>query len=204
MKGSERVIVAVFSLFIGGAFAAEILSSYDPVKLSILFMLAFWVPLVALHELGHAIVAGRLGWRVRRLVVGFGPVVARFRVRGVSVELRALPIEGFVRCAPKTLDNVRIRSAAIYLAGPGIELLFAGLIGLVVGTRVLLSPSQDVSVIALQSLALAAVMGGVLNLIPHSSFSAEGEIPNDGLGILLSLSAEPHEFRAMLEPDEGP
>jgi membrane-associated protease RseP (regulator of RpoE activity) len=203
MKGNERAIVAVFTLFIGGAFVAEILSAYQPAKLSILFMLAFWVPLVALHELGHAIAAARLGWRVRQLVVGFGPVIKRFEVRGVSVELRALPIEGFVRCAPTTLDNVRLRSAAIYFAGPGIELVFAGLIWLAVGSGVLFSATQDVSLIALQSLALAAVMGGVLNLIPHSSFSADGEIPNDGLGILLSLSADPREFKAMLEPDEG-
>jgi hypothetical protein len=51
-------------------------------------------------------------------------------------------------------------------------------------------------VIALQSLALASVVGGVMNLIPHSTVSRDGEIPNDGLGILLSLRRPLREWEA--------
>ena len=199
---NERIIVAALGLLFAMAIVAEVASSYEPAKLSILFMALFWIPLAALHEMGHAVVARALGWRVRSLVVGFGKPLIRFDFRGVPVEIRALPIEGFVRCAPTSLDSVRARSAAIYFAGPGIELLLACMILYGAGVETLLNPSLDIGVIALQSLALAGVLGAVLNLIPHSTVTLDGEILNDGLGIIWSLTADRREFEAWLEAAE--
>jgi membrane-associated protease RseP (regulator of RpoE activity) len=206
---SERWIYAGFSLFLLGCYVAEVVSDFEPVKLSILFMILAWPPLLVLHEAGHALVARWLGWRLEAVVIGFGrPLVRGLRVGGVDVEIRSLPVEGFVRCSSRDLAGVRWKSAAIYFAGPGIELLFTLLLLLAFGADILLTRSQDVGVIALQSLALASVVGGVVNLIPHSTLGRDGEIPNDGLGILLSLRRPLRDWEAeqrarrFFEPDE--
>jgi hypothetical protein len=104
---------------------------------------------------------------------------------------------------PRNLDSVRLRSAAVYFAGPGIELLFALLLLYGAGSDVLLQPSASVPIIALQSLALASTMGGVINLIPHSTISAEGEIANDGLGILQSFVLPEEHFAALARQGAG-
>ncbi len=44
--------------------------------------------------------------------------------------------------------------------------------------------TNDYPRIAIQSLAFCALIGGVMNLIPHGITTDQGEIPNDGLGIL--------------------
>jgi len=201
--GAERLVYALFGLLIFGAFAAEIWSNFHPAKLSILLILVFWAPLLVLHELGHAVVAAWLGWRVDAIVIGFGRPISRFRWRGIDVEVRIAPIEGFVRCRPESLAGVRGRSAAIYAAGPGIELMLALALWSMIGPS-LLEPSSDVGFIAIQSLALAAAMGAVLNLIPHSTLSVDGEVPNDGLGMMLSFTLPLEHFARMLESSEEP
>ncbi|RDJ93675.1 hypothetical protein B4Q13_20315, partial [Lacticaseibacillus rhamnosus] len=60
------------------------------------------------------------------------------------------------------------------------ELLLAGAILWFVGPDRLLSRSADHGLIAWQSLALAATIQGVLNLIPHTIQTPAGNIPNDG------------------------
>ncbi len=55
--------------------------------------------LIIVHEAGHAFVARRLGMRVVRFSVGFGPVLASFRARGIEYALSALPLGGYVRIA---------------------------------------------------------------------------------------------------------
>lgn len=194
----ERLTYAAIALFVLFAFGAEMLSSFEPAKLSILFVLAFTAPLLVLHELSHMVVARSVGWRVERIVLGFGPRLAETTWWGVPVALHAIPVEGFVQCRPRTLEGVRARNAAVYAAGPGIELVLAAGILLSYGSG-LLSPSSRIEVIALQSLALAAALGGVLNLIPHSRLGPDGEIPNDGLGIFMSFAVPIEHFERMIE-----
>src|SRR5947209_3064264 len=76
---SERwIYIIALALFLG-LLTAEVLINYQPVKLTILFFLLSWAPLLVLHEAGHAVVAALLGWRVERVVIGMGRVVGRFR-----------------------------------------------------------------------------------------------------------------------------
>ncbi|MHB1843696.1 MAG: M50 family metallopeptidase [Deltaproteobacteria bacterium] len=55
--------------------------------------------LIALHELGHLVVARLVGMRVERYSIGFGPVVARLRRGDTEYCLSALPIGGYVKIA---------------------------------------------------------------------------------------------------------
>jgi len=184
--GDRRILVG-FSLFLAFAFAMEIADGDDLAKLSIPLMLGFWPLLLVLHEAGHALAARALGWRVERVVIGFGARWRVLRIAGVSVELRRLPVEGFVETVP--VDGIArpLPHALIYFAGPGIELLLAGALLAAFGPERFLSVGSQIGLLAWQSLALAAALGGVLNLVPHSTLDGDREIPNDGLGILLAL-----------------
>ena len=200
-SGNDRWILLGFTAALVAFFAAELVSGFEPAKLSILFMLIAWLPLLVLHEAAHAVAAHTLGWRVEGVVIGFGRTLASRSVLGVPVEFRSLPVEGFVTCRPKALDGVRWKSAFIYFAGPGVEFLFALMILALAGPALLLTRTDTIAVIALQSIALAAALGGVLNLIPHSTFSTgsrDDELPNDGLGIVMSLSRPLAEWEAEL------
>jgi membrane-associated protease RseP (regulator of RpoE activity) len=185
---AERWTYGLTLVLILGLFAVEVLRDFHPLKLSALFIPLFWVPLLALHELGHALIARALGIPLERVVVGFGRPLFRWRAGGLPIEVRAIPLEGFVRFSPAQLhERSGVQRALIYFAGPGAELLVLALLVALVGVDTLLTRSHAVGVIAAQSLSVAILLGTVFNLVPMSAHSDEGEIPNDGMGILLSL-----------------
>jgi len=185
---SERWTAGIFAVLVAGLFALDVAIDFSPAKLSILFFLLFWVPLLCIHEAGHALVAVVLGWRVHRVVIGIGPIVKRFSVGRTEVELRSLPLEGFTRLEPRRSSMPGLRSFLIYAAGPGFEVAVLGLIAVLTGTETLLSHSDSIPIIAAQSLSVAIMLSVVTNLIPHSVESRRGLSPNDGLGMLLSFS----------------
>jgi len=170
-----------------GLFIAEICIDYTPVKLSALLVVVFWIPLLALHEGGHAVAARLLGWHVGQVVIGMGKAIGKFRVGTAIVELRVIPIEGFVRCVPTRLRRPQTESALIYFAGPGVELLLALLVLLLIGSDRLFTASEDYSTITWQSLAVAGTSQAVLNLLPFAIRTKTGTLLSDGLGICASF-----------------
>ena len=95
--------------------------------------------LVALHELGHLVVARLLGVRVERYTLGFGPAVFTWRVGGTDYVLGAVPLGGSVRLRgmnphepdvePADPTSFRAqgpwRRLAVLAAGPLANLVFA-------------------------------------------------------------------------------
>jgi hypothetical protein len=183
----EWLVFGTFLAIILALFVAEVFHDYTPVKLSALLVVAFWVPLLALHEAGHAIAAYALGWHVEQVVIGMGKTLGRFKAGTADVEIRLFPVEGFVRSCPTKLRLPGLENALIFAAGPGVELLLAGGILLLVGGDRLFRPSDQYWLIMYQSLALAAASQGILNLIPFAVATPQGDMASDGLGIILSL-----------------
>jgi hypothetical protein len=184
---TEWIVAGIFLAGFAVAMLAEIADDFSPAKLSALLIILFWVPLLALHEGGHAVMAWVLGWHVRQIVIGMGKELGRFRLGTAEVEIRLFPIEGFVRSAPVRPRSPGLENALIYAAGPGIELLLAAVILLLLGPGTLFTASDSYAVIAWQSLAAAATVQAVLNLIPIVMRTPEGDVVSDGLGIILSL-----------------
>jgi len=195
---TEWVIAGIFLAAILVAFAAEILDDYTPFKLSAVLFVAFWMPLIAVHEAGHAVVAFVFGWRVKQIVIGMGNPIGRFRIGSADVEIRLFAIEGVVRCVPTKLRLPHFESALIFFGGPGIELLLAAGIVLIGGADVMLEPSDEYGVIVWQSLALAAAAQAVFNLIPFVVRGADGDLVSDGFGIILSLFRPWSYYEAMI------
>ncbi len=63
--------------------------------------------LIFIHELGHFLVAKRMGVRVERFSLGFGPILAGFHWRGTEYVLSWIPLGGYVKMAGENLGDPR-------------------------------------------------------------------------------------------------
>ncbi|RVU84523.1 M50 family peptidase [Leucothrix sargassi] len=205
-KGASTRGEKIFILILMGLFffmmTMELISNYEPRKLSIVFFLVFWIPLLFLHEFGHAVMAKLCGWEVKRTVIGIGSVFHRTKLFGAPMEIRMIPLEGFVSIAPLNMSAVRLKHALIYFAGPGIELLVFFAIMLFLGTDQMFSQNDNYMQIALQSLGFAALVGAVINLIPLGIRTDNGTSPNDGLGIILSLFRSKEDYEQWIRENK--
>lgn len=188
----ERWMLAIFFVLLVGMLAAETFSNYRPAKLSILFFILTWFPLLALHELGHALAARLCGWRVAMISLGMGRIVRSFHIGDTYIEIRVIPIEGFVIPQPRSLHKVRRKSAFIYFAGVGMELLLLLLLTLIIGPSALLSQTTSIPIILAQTFCVAITMSVLVNLAPHSSIRRHRHhqdiLVSDGLGIIRSFT----------------
>ena len=89
-----------------------------------LFLILSIVP----HELGHAIVAQLLGWRVFTVMVGLGKKVFQFELSRIIFTLHSLPIAGRGTCAPINGRYVKTKFFFIILAGPAVNAIIATII----------------------------------------------------------------------------
>ena len=190
--GERRVILIAFVFFFG-LLAVELLRELTAAKLGLVFLILAWGPLLVIHELGHAIAAHWVGWRVSEIVIGFGRELTCFQIGSTLVRIKAAPVEGYVLPSPSRLRSPRLESAFIYAAGPGAELLVLwGLYVLADGR--LFTPTDEPGLLALQGAAAAIGLGLFFNLLP---LPLAGGV-TDGLGIIISLFRPPSDFRAML------
>ncbi len=200
----EKIFVIVINLAFLFMMTMEILSNYEPKKLGALLFVVFWIPLLFIHEFGHAITAKLLGWRVDRTVIGFGRILIKTKLLGAPMEIRSIPLEGFVQIAPQTLQLARLKHALIYFAGPGIELLVFFIIMITLGgLDQLFTITNDYQRIALQSFAFAALAGALINLIPVGIITKDGSTPNDGLGILYCLFSTKMDYELWIRESKS-
>ena len=197
----ERRVLVGFVLVVFGLLTAEVVRDFTPVKLSVIVFVLAWLPLIVVHELGHALAAWMCGWRVGGIAIGQGRPLAQFRVRGVPVRLGRLPLGGFVAIAPRHLRQVRLRSAFIYLMGPGLPLVLLGAMALVLGPARLTTHTNDLAILSCQAVAVAILFGAFANLVPRYSRWGDPIVghltPSDGMGIIMSFVWPRATFEAL-------
>jgi hypothetical protein len=190
---------ARITTIVGGAitlmFVAAIFDEFSTRKLSIVFFFVFWAPLLVIHELGHAFMARALGWHVREIVIGFGRTVWQRQIGETRLVVKLAPMEGYVLPVPSDRDRMRMKSALIYAAGPGAELLILAAAVAALGWDTVFNDADDIALVALESLAVVILVGAGFNLLP---FRTDGAV-SDGLGIISSpfMSDEEIELRLM-------
>lgn len=210
-EGWEKGFIAILALGFLGLLGMSLMEDYEPRKWAVVFTILFWIPLLVLHEAGHAIVARLCGWDVDVVVIGFGRTFAKLNWAGTPVELKTLPLSGFVMLRPRDLRSPRLKNALIYAGGPGIELLAALLVIFWLGSDVVFGRSEDMVVIAAQSFCVAVGMGLAFNLVPYHIENDDGSYTwSDGLGILMSAKLPDAWFQSRMrqseekdEPEEG-
>lgn len=148
---------------------------------------------VALHEAAHAVMAVRAGGKVKEIGIGFGPQLARTKIRTstgeVPVVLRALPLGGY---ASIDVDEIPPdQRIPLLLAGP--------LANIAVGLPLMLSLRNAAVPLPLDSdrrVGVAGLIGTVSALLraagrgPAAVLQLAGAI-NVGLGIMNLLPIYP-------------
>lgn len=201
---ADNLLVYGLSTVFLGLILLEIFTNYEPRKLAALFFILWWLPLVLVHEFGHAVVANALGWQVERTVIGFGRVMYQGQLFRAPLELRLFPVEGFVQFNPVYGSGMRYKHALTYFAGPGIELLVAFSVIVLMGWDNFFIIEDNYWKLAFQALAYAALAGAIINLIPMGVVTRDGEAPNDGMGILVSLFSNEKEYKKSLTTEREP
>ena len=100
------------------------------------FLLVLGV-LVFVHELGHFLMARRIGVRVLTFSVGFGPKLLRFKRGDTEYAISAIPLGGYVKMAGENPDEAltgrpdeflsrsKWERFLVYIMGPAMNLLLA-------------------------------------------------------------------------------
>jgi regulator of sigma E protease len=112
----------------------------EPVITMAAFIVALAV-LVFVHELGHFLTAKRVGVKVLRFSIGFGPVIWRRQRGETEYAISAIPLGGYVKMLGEDADGDGevsegerhrafsaqgpLRRAAIIVAGPATNFVFA-------------------------------------------------------------------------------
>lgn len=194
----ERRFLFLFCVAFFGLLLFGVLQDFEPARLGFVFFPLFWGALVAIHEGAHAVAARACGWQVEQVVVGFGRTLLRFEVGGTPVEIRALPLIGYTQPRPTRASRQRLANALIYFAGPGIELVLVAALVAVVGYDAMTSRTDHLGVVAAQSFSIAALMGALINLVPHVG---PGGAWSDGMGVVMSpFLTEGHFEQRMAAP----
>lgn len=195
LTASESRIAAIAGTLFAVMILVAVFEEFSAARLGLIFIILFWAPLLVLHELGHALAARQLGWRVREIVIGFGRELWRWQCGTTLLRIKLLPLEGYVVPAPSDARQLRLKSALIYAAGPGAELLLLLLLLAAFGWDSVFGNATSAGQVALQSLAIAILLGAGFNLLP---FRSDGGV-SDGLGILSSpfLSEEAIQCRLL-------
>lgn len=163
--------------------------------LGYLFMLLQILP----HELGHALAAHLLGWRVFKIALGQGRNLCRFRCGRTLVEINALPTIGATWALSKSARSYRLKRFLFVLAGPLTNA------GLLIAVLFLVPVPQLFALVPGTKLFpwLALIGSGMLlligNLSPHRITAVLGsvsaKIDSDGLALLTTFFLSPADIR---------
>lgn len=115
--------------------------------LNIILAIVVLAVLILVHELGHFIIARRVGIKVLEFSIGFGPLLAKHTKDDIQYSLRAIPLGGYVSMLGENLgedyqdpDAYMAKSPArrsgVAFAGPFANFLFAALLFIYIFTFV--------------------------------------------------------------------
>ena len=143
------------------------------------------------HELAHAYVAKKIGWRVFKIYVGFGKTLFKRNLFGFETEFRAIPLGGLVLAAPRDKSHFRPKLFAFALAGPVANVLL--LLGSSIAVRT--SPEGFVSLghqcAPLEMFVFANLVIVIENLLPRIFVTPLGQLASDGKQLLQALRKDP-------------
>lgn len=78
--------------------------------------------LIIFHELGHFLAARKVGVKVERFSVGFGPVILRIKRKETEYTLSLIPLGGYVKLAGESRQEVKGEDYEFYSKPCGIRI----------------------------------------------------------------------------------
>ena len=131
---------------------------------------------IAIHEFGHFIVALRLGLKVERFSIGFGPAIWKMTWHGVEYRISWIPLGGYV-----SIPDVDPEGTKALEGAKGEE-------GAAPGEKI--PPWKEILVAfagPAMNIALAVVLALILSVVPSAKF---GELPTVAGTVLPGEAAD--------------
>jgi regulator of sigma E protease len=75
--------------------------------------------LIFVHEFGHFFMARKLGIKVEKFSLGFGPQLIGFKFKGVNFKLCLIPFGGYVKLAGDSREEYKGQNYEYFSRGPG-------------------------------------------------------------------------------------
>ncbi len=96
--------------------------------LTFLVFIATLSILIVIHEFGHFIAAKRIGVRVEKFSLGFGPQLLRKKKGDTEYSISAIPLGGFVKLAGDNLEEYKGKPDEYFSKSPGerFKIIFLG------------------------------------------------------------------------------
>ncbi len=164
------------------------------------FLVLITYPVIAAHELAHALAGKLFGVRVFAVRIGFGRRIFSRRWGGTSWELYPWPFGGGSLMASPPQSGNRARIFGAVLAGPAVHVF---LILMAAAFQIILLILQGWTGVRAAGLfhwtSLFLFLNLVIlagNLLPTSSAGATGQLSNDGWQLLHLLLQNPAEESA--------
>ncbi|MFN8626528.1 MAG: RIP metalloprotease RseP [Candidatus Binatia bacterium] len=184
--------------------------------------------LILFHELGHFVVAKRVGVGVLKFSIGFGPTLVGRRLGRTDYVISAIPLGGFVKMVGEDPDEqvdpqdraiafqqqALWKRMAIVGAGPGANIVFAfvafSLVFAIYGARVPTDAAKVGAVIENMPAAAAGLQAGDLVTAVNGSPVAQWEKLSEtirasgGQPITLNVQREGRALEIQLTPQAKP
>jgi tetratricopeptide (TPR) repeat protein len=156
--------------------------------LNLFFFQIFLVVTILPHELGHAFAARLLGFRVFKIVIGFGKTILTKKLFGFETEFRPLPLGGVTIAVHRDKNWFRLKQFAYIFSGPLVNLLLCLSIWLFFSSIDFWRFSNLMHGLALEQVFFYAnVYVLIANLWPREILTSAGKIPSDGLSLGKTL-----------------
>lgn len=154
-----------------------------------------WTAVIVLpHELGLALLAKAVGWRVFEVVVGFGPLLFKTPFLGGTLDVHVHPWAGHTICTSSTEQGYRLRRMILTAGGPLVNVLL-----ILAVLPWLPSPNPLKGFLAtwcpLAAFAFSNFWSLVVGLIPFRFPSTIGTVNSDGLALLRTPFLSRDEIR---------
>jgi Zn-dependent protease len=146
------------------------------------------VPLLVMHELGHASVAKLLGVKVSKIVIGVGKTIGSFQIFNIPYIIAQFPLSGMVELYQKSFEFYRFKHFLISFAGPLTHILLALLLWKTqLSFKWYLTQDAFIDLISCLTIANSSLL--LSNLWPYSQqevneHGIETELQTDGLQMI--------------------
>lgn len=191
----KRFLTSYLILGIGAAIIVIINPEYQFGWLILNFLLyyVFGVLTALPHELGHAIAAKAVGFRVFQVTIGFGRAIFKCRLWGFNFVVNSMPLGGFCFSVSRKVHWYRSKRCLMILAGPLTNILAAIAV-------LYLFPlgENDFDVFSgvrvKSAFVIANAISAAFSLWPKRFDSAYGRVANDGLLFWKTLFLKKQEI----------
>ncbi|HSL45630.1 MAG TPA: site-2 protease family protein [Anaerolineales bacterium] len=166
------------------------LSGVAAFYLQVAIALLSLTPLVILHELAHALMAGLLGMRVFGIMIGTGRAVWSGKFLGMNWTVNMVPIGGITFVGARPVMHIRWRLFFIYLAGPASHIFMALALYMLMQS----TPDYLLADRVLRTLVFANIVLALANLFPRKVSVMTGMQGTDGWHLLRTPFLDEREL----------